>query len=171
MKTCSKCQQTLPFSAFHANARARDGCASYCKACALAVYTAWRKANPTKRARAQRAYHSRHRTTLAAQRRARRAANPQKAATAQRILARRSRLKKYGLTEESFAAKLAKQNAMCALCDKSLTITTAVLDHCHVTGRVRDLLCFTCNASLGHIERSGFLERAIAYIERHRSMG
>lgn len=73
---------------------------------------------------------------------------------------------KYGLTLEAYDVRVEAQGGRCAACD---TPTEHLLvDHDHVTGEVRDLLCNGCNCSLGHagdsIER---LRQLIAYLERH----
>ncbi|MEV7787410.1 endonuclease domain-containing protein [Streptomyces sp. NPDC088106] len=42
----------------------------------------------------------------------------------------------------------------------------AHVDHCHETGRVRDVLCLSCNAALGQFkERPDAIRRAAAYVE------
>lgn len=41
------------------------------------------------------------------------------------------------------------------------------VDHCHDSGEVRGVLCFNCNAALGHVSDSVLrLEQLIAYVER-----
>nr|WP_078884185.1 endonuclease domain-containing protein [Streptomyces sp. NRRL S-340] len=40
------------------------------------------------------------------------------------------------------------------------------VDHCHGTGRVRGVLCFSCNAALGQFkDRPDVMRRAAAYVE------
>ncbi|MEV6118216.1 endonuclease domain-containing protein [Streptomyces sp. NPDC052109] len=40
------------------------------------------------------------------------------------------------------------------------------MDHCHETGRVRGVLCFSCNAALGQFkDRPDVTSRAAAYVE------
>jgi len=86
---------------------------------------------------------------------------------------RRSRLKReYGLTEEQFEEMVRVQKSKCAICcngdigrkgDKKLMI-----DHCHRTGKVRELLCHHCNMLLGHSDDDPILLRKAAqYLERH----
>ncbi|MGY1840686.1 MULTISPECIES: endonuclease domain-containing protein [unclassified Modestobacter] len=55
---------------------------------------------------------------------------------------------------------------MCAVCREAPAVH---VDHDHVTGAVRDLLCFNCNGGLGQFRDDEQLLRAAAdYVERHR---
>lgn len=41
------------------------------------------------------------------------------------------------------------------------------VDHCHVTGHVRGLLCMLCNTALGKLQDSpDLLRKAIEYLEK-----
>lgn len=74
----------------------------------------------------------------------------------------------YGITSADFDALILKQNNQCAICgitfDDSTKKLTPHIDHDHKTGRVRGVLCSSCNASLGHVEKEGFLAKAIEYL-------
>ena len=42
------------------------------------------------------------------------------------------------------------------------------VDHCHKTGKIRQLLCSNCNPAIGFIKDSPELARKMAdYLERH----
>lgn len=65
---------------------------------------------------------------------------------------RKNTLKKvYGLTPEDFDRMAANQNGLCAICggppEKSKNKLD--IDHDHITGKVRGLLCGSCNKGLG----------------------
>ncbi len=82
-----------------------------------------------------------------------------------------SRLKcEYGISIQAYEAMLSDQNHCCAICslklDSESKASTPHVDHCHKTGRVRGILCSKCNASLGHIEKDGFLDAALSYLEK-----
>lgn len=76
-------------------------------------------------------------------------------------------LEKYGLDYNSYMDLLKKQNYKCKVCktqnksyEKSLSV-----DHCHKTGRVRGLLCSSCNIGIGHFKDSiELLQSAIEYL-------
>lgn len=79
------------------------------------------------------------------------------------------RLQKYGVTPEQYDALMETQGGACAICLRAFGPDRyrdrAHVDHCHDTGRVRGLLCPSCNTALGHLRDSvPNLERAIAYL-------
>lgn len=42
------------------------------------------------------------------------------------------------------------------------------IDHCHKTGKIRGLLCFSCNIILGHVEeKQNRLQNLIDYLQKH----
>lgn len=76
------------------------------------------------------------------------------------------RLKKYGITEDQYKAQWRKQKGCCAICGERLH--RPHLDHDHVNGEFRAILCGLCNAGLGMFHDSPrLLARAIVYLEEH----
>lgn len=79
----------------------------------------------------------------------------------------------YGIAIEQVDALYASQDGKCAICEahkpsefKSMK-HSLVVDHDHVTGRVRGLLCQTCNSGMGQLRDSvDLLKKAIKYLER-----
>jgi hypothetical protein len=56
--------------------------------------------------------------------------------------------------------------AQFGICRISLAVPAEHVDHDHETGRVRGVLCFSCNAALGQFkDRPGVIRRAAAYPE------
>ncbi|QIG73192.1 recombination endonuclease VII protein [Rhizobium phage RHph_I40] len=47
-----------------------------------------------------------------------------------------------------------RQGNLCPLCDRGLTVLTGCMDHDHVTGRVRGILCRGCNGAEGKIKNA-----------------
>lgn len=101
--------------------------------------------NKDRKNKNQKAYYRRHSEKLKKDMRDKRKENPEKA--------RESRLRrKYGITIDKYFNMLLAQRGTCALCDRiSLDERHGVLsvDHCHITKKVRGLLCNQCNRSLG----------------------
>jgi hypothetical protein len=88
---------------------------------------------------------------------------------------RRHLVRAYGITEARYEEMFSEQSGLCAICRKAETHIDKVrgtpkslaVDHCHRTGVVRDLLCWTCNSTLGKIGESVDLLRAmIGYLEK-----
>lgn len=84
--------------------------------------------------------------------------------------------KKYGITIGDFDAMRVSQAESCAICIRPLARlddstgkpVRICVDHDHVTGAVRGLLCDPCNKGLGQFDDSpDRLRAAIAYLERH----
>lgn len=90
--------------------------------------------------------------------------NPAAAARADQ----RKRLKqKYGITPERVEEMRTAQGGCCAICERKTT--RLFVDHCHTTGRVRALLCQTCNTFLGWYEKkAGTILKFQRYVEAHR---
>jgi hypothetical protein len=76
---------------------------------------------------------------------------------------------KYGITLDDYERLYEQQKGRCAVCgDPSLDRLLAV-DHDHVTGRVRGLLCANCNLGIGNFKDDvSRLTQAICYLERER---
>ena len=57
---------------------------------------------------------------------------------------------RYGITLEDYANMEEAQDFSCAICNDD--ISKLFVDHCHNTGRVRGLLCQTCNTGIGMLK-------------------
>ena len=67
---------------------------------------------------------------------------------------RRLNLKKlYGLTEEEYIERLNIQEGKCAICRTPYPpgYISLCVDHDHQTGKIRGILCHTCNLAVGNI--------------------
>lgn len=85
-----------------------------------------------------------------------------------KYLVRRSYLKKtYGLDHETFDALAAKQGNACAICQVPSSAGRYLhIDHNHSTGRIRGLLCGSCNRAIGLFkDNPTVLRLAAAYLE------
>ena len=72
---------------------------------------------------------------------------------------------RYGITVEEFETMKINQDGKCLICKRVRFLN---IDHCHKTGKVRGLLCITCNAALGGMnDNIEILERAIIYLKKN----
>jgi hypothetical protein len=77
----------------------------------------------------------------------------------------RIRFKKYGITGDLFREILERQGEKCPICGKVLTKNPSV-DHDHITGKIRGLICNSCNLTIGIVGESPEILRNIAkYLE------
>lgn len=93
--------------------------------------------------------------------------NPEK----HKLLDFRNDLKKYGITIEVYNQMFESQGGNCACCNLPHTSFRRGLhvDHDHVTGRVRALLCTKCNPGIGYFDDSiEKLEMAIKYLKKFK---
>jgi hypothetical protein len=73
--------------------------------------------------------------------------------------------KRFGITIEEYEALLERQDGRCAICRQPCRRGRLAVDHCHATGRVRGLLCRSCNIILGLADDSpAWMERAMKYL-------
>ena len=74
---------------------------------------------------------------------------------------------KYNLSLEEYEELLEKQNNVCYICKLPPNSQGLVVDHDHATGRVRGLLCSSCNTGLGYFrDNIAYLEEAIKYLKQ-----
>lgn len=168
MKTCSKCGQEKPETEFYAGK-------TVCKECRREQSRAYRAANieryrtydrkrnrnPERRASQKRTM-QKYREKYKAKSRERYAANP--GAWRESHLRRR-----FGMSVEEYDSLCSRQGNRCAICGseedgnckKRLTV-----DHDHVTGKVRGLLCDRCNRAIGLLrDDPTVLRKAMIYLK------
>ena len=93
-------------------------------------------------------------------------------------LTRNSNLRnRYGLTPEDLEKMLRDQDNKCAICGREIFLhgtsvdknKIAHVDHDHKTGKVRGLLCKTCNTGLGgFMDNTEYLLSAISYLKKNK---
>lgn len=78
--------------------------------------------------------------------------------------------KTYRLTAQQFDELWDRQGGRCAICSAILSIGTqngTHVDHDHDTGRIRGLLCPSCNRGLGQFKDDvDILKAAVSYLEK-----
>ena len=74
----------------------------------------------------------------------------------------------YGITADEYQLILDAQGGRCFICQRATGATRKLsVDHDHVTGLVRGLLCRPCNKMLGHArDDSKMFDRAAGYLDR-----
>lgn len=73
----------------------------------------------------------------------------------------------YGITQAEYDVLLARQLGVCAICKGTNASGKALsVDHCHITHKIRGLLCSKCNCGLGQFNHDpGLLHAAADYLE------
>ena len=74
----------------------------------------------------------------------------------------------FGITIEEYELILKNQNDVCAICGGvNKNNRTLAVDHNHITGKVRGLLCNRCNPAVGFLLEDILLaEKIISYIKK-----
>jgi hypothetical protein len=94
--------------------------------------------------------------------------------------ARSDNLKRhFGITTEEYSTMLERQKGVCAICGKpetrkssSGTVQPLSIDHDHLTGQIRGLLCHECNHLLGAAnDNIGVLWQAVKYLQKYAESG
>jgi len=83
-------------------------------------------------------------------------------------------LKTFGLTIKDYEAMAQAQNRQCAICGivQCASGKRLAIDHCHLTGRIRGLLCLRCNQAIGKFKDNYFLlQQAADYVSGQISVG
>lgn len=71
----------------------------------------------------------------------------------------------YGITVDQYDDMYRSQNGLCAGCKQTNNGSKFHIDHCHVSGVVRGLLCNKCNIALGLVnDRVDVLANLISYL-------
>jgi hypothetical protein len=74
-----------------------------------------------------------------------------------------------GCTLGKYFSMLHRQGYKCITCDKMPGVgkKRLAVDHCHSSGKIRGLLCFECNVTLGKVrDNPTTLRRLASYLER-----
>lgn len=78
---------------------------------------------------------------------------------------------KYGISLKEYEVLLKIQNNVCAICKSPSNNKKMAVDHDHKTGKVRGLLCSSCNTSLGGFKDNiQILNAAADYINNHNEV-
>jgi len=146
IKKCASCKVWKDVAGFYGDKNCKDGLGSHCKSCNTA-----NKRNGYKK----------NRTKLIAR------ASDWKRRNRDRVRANDVRAI-YGLIPEEHTRMLAAQGGNCAVCKSPSQRGRLCVDHDHVTGKVRSLLCRQCNLALGLLkENSERIYKLAEYAASH----
>lgn len=145
MQICRNCKRKLPLTEFPRLATMRLGVRTTCKKCYSEKSMAWVDGNPDKALNSH-------------------------------------LLRQFGITLEQYNVLLAEQGGVCAICGEPPRIYSTpggrrrqgrqvrprlVVDHDHVTGTVRGLLCVPCNRGIGFLkDDAAIVQSALKYLEQ-----
>lgn len=209
-KFCSRCKEHLLVESFYLSSNHEDNLYPICKECAKAKRKAnyeknkekilkkisrqyaedetfrehrrlqskkWRENNPEKVKETQKKRWINMTSEQRAERAIKRRQDPKERAYATRANRDKAEAKRLEI-----AVKLKKQNGLCVICERLLTLDTdayqdslyhsgrrnknAYLDHCHQTEFKRAILCPPCNSMIGVLkEQIDKAQRLVSYIE------
>lgn len=164
-KVCCRCKEEKPATAeyFFRNHSKFDGFRHECKECSKTYVTN----NKEKIIKQRKEFRERNRDRLLEKAKEKFQRPTTKART--RVY---NILKSYSISEKELRDLMDSQKGCCAICKNSLVDKDSkrsyMVDHNHTTGKVRGLLCISCNAAIGHLKESKeVLLSAIEYLETH----
>ena len=147
-KKCTECEEIKILDNFHVKYKRKDGTPKYrakCKSC--------HNADNLQRHKDKYRGHSRR-------------------VSSYRWLLKNS----YELTEEDYKSMYVGQEGKCLVCEdkilnvfdpSTLNYRPSVVDHCHINGSVRGLLCRTCNTGIGMLnDNVAIVEQAVRYLKK-----
>jgi Recombination endonuclease VII len=152
LKRCPRCTKDKSFEDdFYTDDRYRDGKSNRCKECTKEAATISHKAHPER----VRANSKRWRERMGP-----------------KLLADYSRRRRFGLPLGTYDLLLAEQGHVCAICQETPPEDEPLgVDHCHTTGRIRGLLCNTCNSGIGYFrDDPKLVDQAARYLRRDKEI-
>ena len=158
-KICSKCHKTKRLEEFSRDKNNKDGRTYDCKKCRSKVYKQWCLDNP-KKAKETRDRYAPYRKEYYQR--------------PEQLLKYRKRwVQRYGLSLEEFDKMVDTQRNLCYVCNRpepQVKNRHLCIDHNHKTGKVRKLLCSSCNRALGLLrENLVVIEKLKQYLIEHES--
>jgi len=143
-KKCTKCELEKPITSYYNARNHKDGLRSECKTCVLLI----QKKNPNINAKSAK-WRSKNKD---------------------KVFDLNLRIR-YGINLNQYNAMLEIQNHKCAVCnlDTRKLKRKLYVDHCHISGKVRKLLCLQCNTALGMLKEDiNTIENLKNYIKEYQ---
>jgi len=160
-KVCSTCGISKPTSDFTKCSRAVDGLQWDCRVCYRQQARKYYLSDKGKKKRAE--WYQKNKAKVSALRKARGTSRSPAFKEYRRKWALRTR---YGITLEEYERLVEAQSGACAICSAKHSKERPLnVDHCHSTGKIRGLLCASCNPGLANFrDNPKALEKAADYI-------
>lgn len=156
LKTCSSCKRILARCEFRVDKSNPDGLMYSCKKCKSEKEKLLHQKNPQIRKKINDKWKEKRKNYYGDEGRKRKYKHSEL-------------LKTFGLTIEQYEQMEINQNKVCAICCKPDKNKRLSVDHCHVTGKIRGLLCSKCNRGLGLLnDEVEILKRCILYLEKEK---
>lgn len=156
-RNCSKCKIFKSWDAFYLAKEQRSGHAPCCKSCWSLLGKEKRSRDPEKyRIISKKSWWKNH------------DANRKRDRERQHTQGFKKKLRqRYGISIEQYEKMAEKQKGLCFICEnlprKGYRLS---VDHDHITGQVRGLLCNECNIGIGYLRHDiQSLQRAINYLK------
>lgn len=136
-KICNRCGLVKTLDGFWNDKRNLSGRYSICKKCKTESTIRWRTENREKYNAQMRAYNQKHRFRIHLK-------------------------QQYGIGLEDYENLKMNQDSKCAICERMAD--RLVVDHCHNSGRIRGLLCYSCNRSISIFEHAKLIDKVMRYL-------
>lgn len=161
---CTKCKEFRMREEFSPTTKTQLGLFAHCKACIAKNVRAWRMENYDRDKARHAAYREQNRERI------RETQNKRYAELGTTKYFEHIR-GAYGLTEDQYFAMLESQQECCFICLQEFRYTgrkdSPCIDHDHTTGKVRGILCGSCNLALGQVrDNPAILRKMIEYLEK-----
>lgn len=149
-KQCTGCNTRKELDAFPRRAKGKHGRDSKCQVCHNESVTTWRAENKERWGRYMKEYRKKNADRIRESDR------------------RRWLMTKYGITPKEYDELLVKHDSNCHVCHKP-SFGRLIVDHDHVTGQIRGLLCHGCNLGIGHLQDDPeVMASALDYVRKGR---
>jgi len=180
-KTCTNCKKRREITQFFKNNQSKDGYFCYCTPCKVIKNRESRRRHRDKYNEKSRKYNNLPYRKIYNQKRAKiyyKNGGKEKQNAARRKWRKNNPLKyleeqlkeNYNITLHDYETLLKLQYNRCAICRKHVMNLPKRLyvDHCHKTGKIRGLLCNSCNTALGLLKDDiSLFKRSIDYLNKN----
>jgi len=173
MKKCTKCGDIKPTSEFHRSREGKDGIRATCKECDKKDKREWRRTCDTNylpKINGSKICTSCKLDTPITEFAPSKYQRDGRASWCIRCLSIAKLKSSYNLTPDDFIAMSESQDGKCAICG-DIGNRRLDVDHDHKTGKIRGLLCTSCNNMLGRAKDNiETLKSAIIYLYKYKEV-